>query len=91
MERRRNNKDRPLKPTVISEIEGIALVDSGPVLERLARIETRLEMIEMQNGDLAKMRDEFIVMRAKWGLVAGAVGALFSILVGFGLSLLKGG
>ncbi len=97
MERRRNSKNSVgKKPT---ERRG-TLVDSTPILERLARIETlvsahvgelerRIEILEERNAEFSKVRDEFIVMRAKWGVIAGSIGAVFAIVVNVIISVIE--
>ena len=90
MERRGNRKGGVTKRAVGRANGG--LVPSGPIIERLARIEAyisakdaamerRMDDIEARQKEFDGVRSEFIVLRAKWGMIAGAVGAIFAIAV----------
>lgn len=72
MERRRNTKSRVRKSEPM---------ENPNVLERLSSIEAHLENIEANQEQFHEMRDEFIVLKARWGIVAGVIGAMFAGLV----------
>lgn len=58
--------------------------------ERLARIEERLDNHDAHIDRLTEMREDFIALKAKWGLVAAIIGSLFAGLVTVVLRILEG-
>lgn len=55
---------------------------------RLARIEERLDSMDNQLRQLNTTRDEFIALKARWGIVAAVIGSGFAALVSFISSML---
>lgn len=57
--------------------------------ERLARIEAKLEHIEESMAGLEEMRIEFAALKARWGIAAATIGAMFAGLVTFVVNVIE--
>ena len=58
--------------------------------ERLARLEERADQMDTHVERLNSMRDDFIALKARWGMVAAIVGAFFAAVVSFAIDVIKG-